>query len=122
MAVMWQRLEGALVMIAALALFIIDAQSFPIWASILLFFAPDLSFVGYVAGSRFGALCYNTVHIYGFGAALLAVGAGFSIPAMMGLGLLWLAHSGFDRMLGYGLKLPGGFSETHLGSIGKSRP
>lgn len=39
------------------------------------------------------------------------------LPAL--LGALWLAHSGFDRMLGYGLKSPEGFSITHLGRIGR---
>jgi hypothetical protein len=40
-------------------------------------------------------------------------------PLLVVLGALWLAHSGFDRMLGYGLKSPDGFSFTHLGRIGK---
>ncbi|MEF9606012.1 DUF4260 family protein, partial [Paracoccus sp. PXZ] len=34
-------------------------------------------------------------------------------------GGLWLAHVGFDRVLGYGLKLPSGFRDTHLGRIGR---
>jgi hypothetical protein len=32
---------------------------------------------------------------------------------------IWVAHIGFDRMLGYGLKYPTAFSDTHLGRIGR---
>jgi hypothetical protein len=66
-----------------------------------------------------GAFCYNAVHIYAFGAASLAIGLMMPTPLLVVLGALWLAHSGFDRMLGYGLKSPDGFSFTHLGRIGK---
>jgi hypothetical protein len=31
-----------------------------------------------------------------------------------------LAHVGMDRALGYGLKLPTDFRDTHLGRIGRS--
>jgi hypothetical protein len=51
---------------------------------------------------------------------LLAIGLLMPVPLLGVLGALWLAHSGFDRMLGYGLKSPEGFSFTHLGRIGKA--
>jgi hypothetical protein len=35
--------------------------------------------------------------------------------------LIWTSHVGMDRALGYGLKLPSGFQDTHLGRIGKPR-
>ena len=41
-------------------------------------------------------------------------------PALA-LGLIWLAHIGFDRALGYGLKSASGFRDTHLGAPGRSR-
>ena len=28
--------------------------------------------------------------------------------------LIWLAHIGMDRLLGYGLKYPSAFKDTHL--------
>ena len=34
-------------------------------------------------------------------------------------GLVWLAHIGMDRLLGYGLKYDDHFQHTHLGLIGK---
>lgn len=117
----WQQAEGALVLAAALALYVSGDQPVVWWGAILIFLAPDLSFAGYVAGPRIGAMAYNGVHIYGFGAGCMAVGALAGLPLLTALGLLWLAHSGFDRMLGYGLKLPESFQETHLGRIGRSR-
>ena len=30
------------------------------------------------------------------------------------VGLIWLAHIGMDRTLGYGLKYPTAFKDTHL--------
>jgi hypothetical protein len=33
--------------------------------------------------------------------------------------LIWAAHIGMDRALGYGLKETSGFTRTHLGRVGK---
>jgi hypothetical protein len=118
-AILWQRAEGALVFLGALAILTQDWQPLVWWLALILFFAPDLSFAAYLAGSRVGAAAYNAVHLYGFGVIVMAVGALTDEPWITALGLLWLAHSGFDRMLGYGLKLPTGFQDTHLGRIGR---
>ena len=120
-AVSWQKVEGALVFGAGLALYAVQAEGMPVWLALLAFFAPDLSFAGYLAGPRLGAIVYNSVHLYGFGAGVLALGALFGAPLLLECGALWLAHSGFDRMLGYGLKLPEAFTATHLGPIGPAR-
>lgn len=117
----WQQIEGTLVFVAALLIYWLGGQGFGLWLSLLLFFAPDLSFAGYLAGPARGAQAYNTVHLYGFGAAVMGIGALAGWPVLTALGLLWLGHSGFDRMLGYGLKLPEGFQFTHMGRIGKDR-
>ena len=120
-AVGWQKLEGVLVFGAGIAVHALQPETLPVWAAIAAFFAPDLSFAGYLAGPKVGAVTYNTVHIYGFGAAVMALGLLTGDPLLVSLGALWLAHSGFDRMLGYGLKLPSAFTETHLGRIGPDR-
>ncbi len=85
-----------------------------------LFFVPDVSFLFYLLNTRVGAVAYNLTHHQGlFG--VLAVGFWF---ANLQLGVLIcivaLAHSAFDRMLGYGLKFPDSFQHTHLGWIGKA--
>ena len=87
---------------------------------VLLFFAPDLSFAGYLAGPRVGAVAYNLAHTYTSPAVLAGLGWMLATSLLPTLALLWAAHIGFDRMLGYGLKLPTGFHDTHLGRIGRA--
>lgn len=117
----WQRIEGALVCLGALVLLTHLGLPFPLWLAFLVFFAPDLSFAAYLFGPRVGAFGYNLVHLYAFGLWVAVLGltvGGFDIVA---LGLLWLAHAGFDRALGYGLKSGEAFVITHLGRIGPNR-
>lgn len=117
--IIWQRAEGALILLAGLGLFWQVDSGLAWWAAALLFFAPDLSFACYLAGKRIGAAGYNLAHVYGVGLILLAGGGVWSMPLLAALGALWLAHAGFDRMLGYGLKSTEGFGITHLGRIGQ---
>jgi hypothetical protein len=81
---------------------------------VVLILAPDLSFFGYLAGPKVGAVVYNTVHAEVLPAVLLAAGVltGSSLP--IGLALIWLAHIGGDRLFAYGLKYPTEFKDTHL--------
>jgi len=114
------RLEGLALFAAALALY---AQSGAPWMQFLvLFLAPDLSFVFFAAGSRVGAIAYDAAHST-LGPFALALASRFapSVPVLFPLALIWFAHVGFDRMLGYGLKYATGFSDTHLGFIGRKR-
>jgi hypothetical protein len=111
------RIEGFLVFAFSAALYGRLGESW--WLFALLFLAPDLSFLGYLAGSRVGAIAYNAVHTSA-GPVLLAL-AGFLVPYQpaVAVGLIWLAHCGIDRALGYGLKYEAGFEFTHLGRIGR---
>jgi hypothetical protein len=119
--IVWQRAEAALVFVAGLLLFWQADSGMAWWLALILFFTPDLSFTGYAAGNRIGAIVYNLVHLYAFGLGLFAIGAILAMPTLAALGALWLAHAGFDRMLGYGLKSADGFGVTHLGLIGKHK-
>lgn len=77
--------------------------------------APDLSMVGYLKDERVGARAYNALHTYLL-PALLGGAAWWTGAALAGqVALVWIAHIGFDRVLGFGLKLPTGFGDTHLG-------
>jgi hypothetical protein len=89
------------------------------WVFAVLFFAPDLSFAAYLAGPRTGAAIYNAAHSYMAPVALLTTGFAAEAPLTLSLAMIWLAHIGFDRALGYGLKYDAGFGFTHLGRIGK---
>jgi hypothetical protein len=116
--VVWQRVEGLFLFVGGIIFLWYAGGSLPWWSAILVFFLPDLSFAGYLFGPKAGALLYNAMHIYGFGAAVVALGFVIEMPLLVALGALWFAHSGFDRMLGYGLKSPTDFRDTHLGHIG----
>ena len=50
---------------------------------------------------------------------LLVVGWMFVAVPLVLAGAILLAHVGMDRALGYGLKLPTDFRDTHLGRIGR---
>lgn len=80
----------------------------------LLILAPDLAMIGYAFGARIGAAVYNAGHTYVVPLALLAVGVTAEAGTVSAVALIWIAHIGFDRMLGYGLKYETGFGDTHL--------
>lgn len=107
-----------------LALFGLTAGAYfwlgePWWLFLVLFLAPDLSFLGYLAGPVVGAAAYNAVHSTIGPIALLAFGVLAALPLAVALALIWAAHVGFDRALGYGLKYATAFGDTHLGRIGR---
>lgn len=89
------------------------------WIYLLCFLAPDLTMLGYLFGSRFGAMAYNLGHTYIAPVVCIGLGMVLPLPPLVGAGLIWAAHIGFDRLLGYGLKYGQGFSVTHLGPVGK---
>jgi hypothetical protein len=80
----------------------------------VLALAPDISFLGYLAGARAGAAAYNALHTTVGPLALGVTGVLTGTALAVQLALVWLAHIGFDRLLGYGLKYPESFRETHL--------
>ena len=111
------RLEGFMVLVAATVMY---AKSGFGWGTFALFFlVPDVSLLGYLAGSRFGALAYNAAHSYAGALALFGAALLLASPALEAAGMIWCAHIGFDRALGYGLKSMAGFEFTHLGRIGR---
>lgn len=115
--IVWQRIEGALVFACLMVLLSLVPELPAWWVSLLIFLAPDVSFAGYLFGPKIGALIYNLLHTYATGLLTLLLGFYFSAPLLTVSGLLWVAHCGFDRMLGYGLKKPEGFKHTHLGTM-----
>lgn len=106
------RLEGLAVLSGSLVLYF-DA-GYGWLALLILALAPDLSMLGYLSGPRLGSLTYDVVHTYALPVALGVIGLVGSYDVAVQLALVWLAHIGMDRMLGYGLKYPTGFKDTHL--------
>src|SRR5580765_98250 len=115
----WLRVEGLAVLAAGLAGFLF--LGLPWWAFLLLLIVPDVSMIGYVRGPRIGAIVYNVAHDLVTGAALVGLGLALGSVPLAAIGAIFVAHSGMDRMMGYGLKLPSSFQDTHLGRIGRDR-
>jgi hypothetical protein len=106
------RLEGAAVAVAAVALYF--HLGYPWWLLLVLALAPDLSMIGYAAGPAAGAFAYDIAHTYAIPVALALVGVFADADLAVQVSLVWAAHIGVDRAIGYGLKYPSGFQETHL--------
>jgi uncharacterized protein DUF4260 len=106
------RVEGLVALVAAVLLYSWQGGHWVLFA--VLFLAPDLSMVGYVAGPRTGAATYNLVHTYVTPAVMGGLGLATHHRLVTFTALLVFAHIGFDRFLGYGLKYPNAFRDTHL--------
>lgn len=113
------RLEGLTLFFGMTLLYWVWEGSW--WVYVILFLAPDLSFAGYLGGPKAGAAIYNAAHSYMAPMALMTTGFALSTPLVLSIAMIWLAHIGFDRALGYGLKYFAGFGFTHMGRIGKAR-
>ena len=113
------RLEGLALFTGMTLLYGVWDGSWWIYAA--LFLVPDLSFAGYLGGQRIGAMVYNAAHSYLAPMVVITTGFATSSPLVLSIAMIWLAHIGFDRALGYGLKYAAGFGFTHLGRIGKTR-
>jgi hypothetical protein len=109
------HLEGAAVLTGACMLY---QQRHGSWLwFVLLFFTPDLLMLGYLANNKIGALMYNLGHTYSSPLLLWLL---LWLPgqnAWSWLAIIWVAHIGFDRMLGYGLKYETAFKDTHFQRI-----
>ena len=109
------HLEGAAVAIAAVALYAHEGYSWLLLAVLVL--APDLAALGFLAGPRVGAVTYNAAHTTVAPVILGTVGVLTSSSTAIAVALIWLLHIGGDRAIGYGLKYPSGFKDTHLNRV-----
>jgi hypothetical protein len=109
------RAEGLALLLASVWAY---AHFSPGWGRFAwLFLLPDIALLAYLISPRVGAFCYNATYSDIGALALLVAGLALPMPALLPLALIWLAHIGFDRALGYGLKSSEGFAYTHLGVI-----
>jgi hypothetical protein len=113
------RLEGLAITAVSFALY---ARTGASWALFVVFWlAPDLSMLGYLVNSCWGARLYNAAHTYTLPAALALSALLLGANAMLPAALVWINHIGVDRLMGYGLKYSNGFGWTHLGRVGKQK-
>ena len=111
------RLEGLTLFAGMTLLYAVWGGSW--WIYFVLFLVPDLSFAAYLPDPKTGAVVYNAAHSYMAPVTLMTTGFALTSPLTLSIAMIWLAHIGFDRTLGYGLKYFAGFGFTHLGRIGK---
>ncbi|MEO8285139.1 MAG: DUF4260 domain-containing protein [Chloroflexota bacterium] len=107
------RIEGLVLLAGSLLLYARNGGEWVPFLALLL--VPDLSMVGYLKGPAAGAALYNLFHNYLPAAGLAAFGVLGGNQLLLLLALIWLAHIGMDRVLGYGLKYSSGFKDTHIG-------
>lgn len=84
------------------------------WVFALLFFSFDIFMVGYARNPQFGSLIYNIGHTEVIPLAIALIGLLINAESVIGFALIWLGHIGLDRLLGYGLKYPTQFKDSHL--------
>ena len=111
------RLEGAAVLAASVSLYAEFGRSWLLFA--LLLFVPDVGMLGYLVDTRIGAIAYDVLHTLVGPTVLLVIGVAADGTTLTAVAIIWFAHIGLDRALGYGLKYADSFHHTHLGTIGR---
>lgn len=109
------HLEGMALLAGVLVLY--SNQKFS-WGSFALFlFTPDLVMIIYILSEKWGKIVYNLVHttIFPLGLGIASVLCKNSLGLQ--ISLIWLAHIGLDRTVGYGFKYPDQPKETHFSRI-----
>jgi hypothetical protein len=111
------RTEQAAIFAAGIVIWLANGGS--AWLLLPAWLLVDASMVGYLAGPRLGSITYNAAHNLVLPIALFGLGWWSTTGWMVLAGAVFLTHDGLDRALGYGLKLPTDFRDTHLGRIGR---
>lgn len=107
------RAEGIAAAVLAIVLYTEHGASWALFAVLIM--VPDVGALGYLISIRVGTASYNAVHTTLLPLLLAAVGVLTDRDALIAVALIWLAHIAVDRALGYGLKFPTGFKDTHPG-------
>jgi len=109
-----------------LGFFLFMRLDLSVWYFFALILVPDIGMIGYVFGTKVGAISYNITHHRGIAILLYFVGSSFLyLPSLQLAGVIIFSHAAMDRIFGYGLKYNRyglkynrGFKFTHLGEIG----
>src|SRR5690625_4630478 len=109
------HLEGLAVLL--LSLYFYWTNDFSWILFIILLFVPDLSMLGYLLNNKIGAVIYNIFHTYILLIVLIFISLLFDYSTLLSIRLIWTAHIGMDRLVGYGLKYPTAFKDTHLNRV-----
>lgn len=112
---MTNLLRGENLFLFIFSIFLFSQTEYVWWVYLALFLLPDIGMIGYVFGSRVGAVTYNFTHFIGVAVTLMIVGTFYNLEMVYLAGIIILGHAAFDRIVGYGLKYPDSFKHTHLG-------
>ncbi len=111
------KLEEAAQFIIATLLFY--KMEYAWWVFPVVILLPDLSMIGYLINTKWGAILYNFFHHKALAIFIFILASYLSDNTLKAIALVLYAHSSMDRIFGYGLKFPDSFKNTHLGIIGK---
>jgi hypothetical protein len=108
-------LEGLALFIGSIVLYAYYGGAW--WLFLLLLLSPDLAMLGYLLNTRIGAMSYNAIHTTVLPLSLAIASLLLAWTLGLQMALIWLAHIGMDRTVGYGLKYSTNFKETHLNRV-----
>ncbi|HRE48832.1 MAG TPA: DUF4260 family protein [Aggregatilineales bacterium] len=104
--------EGLLLFLAAVTAYAHLRGSLLLFIALLL--VPDMGMLGYLRSPVLGSFTYNLVHTFALPSFLLFGSLiGESLLGVQ-IALIWFAHIGMDRAVGYGLKYGREFKATHM--------
>src|SRR5690625_4036603 len=106
------HVEGLIVLL--LSIYVYSLTDFGWLLFIPLLLVPDISMLGYLSNNRIGAIIYNIFHTYTTPVLLITISLFFSLQILLAIGLIWTAHIGMDRTVGFGLKYQTDFKDNHL--------
>ena len=109
------HMEGLAVFIGAVVLYGHISGNWLVF--LLLLFTPDVAMIGYLVNTRLGSLIYNVVHTYTLALIIALIALALESTTGVSLGLILFAHIGIDRTMGYGLKYPTAFKDTHFNYV-----
>ncbi|MDO6657347.1 DUF4260 domain-containing protein [Anaerobacillus sp. 1_MG-2023] len=107
--------EGVIVFIISLYFYAQIGLSW--WVFFFLLLIPDLSMLGYLVNNTAGSIIYNTVHSYILPGLIVMISMILDYNILFALGLVWVAHIGMDRSIGFGLKYSSTTKITHLQKV-----
>lgn len=109
------HIEGLVILSLSLYFYSYNQLSWVLFFVLLL--APDISMLGYVINKKIGAVLYNICHTYSLSIGVVVCGVVLSNQIVLAIGIIWTAHIGMDRAVGFGLKYPTDFKDTHLNRV-----
>jgi hypothetical protein len=101
------KIEGVIVFLSCLIVYLLLDYNWILFVALLLF--PDIAMIGYVVSNKIGAITYNLLHTYSLPIPILLLGFSLSLDLLLAIALIWMAHIGMDRAIGYGLKYSSSF-------------